>query len=566
MIYDRYGLYGVGHPAGADLLNHPPDYNDVVWRRIAEAGATSVRMAASWREIEAKKGKYDWSNLEKTLKYCKVYPWIRPYVLVVNTPGWARPDGKPSHYPPMPEAIADWKKFCKALGERYKGVIKHYEIWNEQNGFGWEAPPYNQPERYMPIMEAAWDGLKEADPDCIISLGGLDNAAGYSPIFTKGAYDLRRKKYGDRKMWEAFGDHPYGNTQSMIDKLRAIKGIAASYGDGDVEFWLTEYGFTLEHISEEEQAAELTRYMTTLILDEEFSYVTETNYLAVGDFEGNYLNFGLCDANLRPRPAFYAYQRLPRPGKIVISDIHLRHLDSTSVRISWRTDTDAASTLEINGVELSSQQPRREHYIIATSLNPNSKYQYRIKATAAGFPQAETLDYEFTTLASEALRNPGFEEGFTAEIANGWECLGKNFCYDSGRLEGKLKQSHSGGHAQCIFADGAVGRGIDDAVAAQASVEIGKTYTFSAWTYAVSEDGDGYIDRKVGIDPTGGLDPKSPSIVWSEPRAKVETWEKQSASAVAQSRVITVFAYAVTTRINGDKDYFFVDDAELGVE
>lgn len=569
--YDRYGFYGVGHPAGGYVLKNPEGYEDMVWRRIAEAGATSVRQAASWREIEAVKGAYDWTQIEETLKYCRKYPQIRPYLLVVNTPGWARADGKPSHLPPIPSAIPDWKRFCTALAARYKGFVRHYEIWNEQNGFGWEVPPYNQFDKYLPILEAAYEGLKEGDPDCVVSLGGLDNAQGHSPIFTKGCYDLRLKDYGGKVMWDAFGDHPYGDTQSMITKLRAIKGIAAGYGDGDLELWLTEYGFPLNAMSPEDQAKSLTEYMTTLILDPEFGYVTETNYLCVADFEPTTRGFGLCDLNLRPRPAFYAYQRLPRPGQIVVHDLAVRHEGPESVSVSWQTDTAARCVLEFadssgKSIARRKTRPAREHSVALTGLKPDTSYTYSVTATADGMPETRTLDYEFATLARDGLRNAGFEGGFLVEIARHWECIGRNLCFDSARLDDGLNLAHSDEHAQCIVANGRWGDGLDDAVAAQASARAGAKCTFSAWTRAVSEDKDGAIERRVGIDPTGGADPKSPNVVWSAPSAVQGEWEKQSVSAVAEGPVVTVFAHALTTNKDKARDLFYVDGCEFTAE
>lgn len=570
--YDRYGLYGIGHPAGGYIFGNPADYEDMVWRRIAEAGGTSVRIAASWREIEAVKGKYDWSSLEDTLKYCRKYPQIRPYLLVVNTPGWARPDGQPSHLPLKPEAIPDWKKFCAAVAKKYKGYADHFEVWNEQNGFGWEVPPYNQYDKYLPILEAAYDGLKEGNPACIVALGGLDDAAGNSPIFTKGSYSLKAKDYKNRVMWDAFGDHPYGDTKSMMQKLRLIKGIAASYGDGDVGMWLTEFGWHTGSMTPEEQAKNLTSYMTRLITDPEFQYVTETNYLCIADFEGGVEGFGLCDANLRPRPAFYAYQRLPRPGQIVISDIKLRYASADSVTLSWGTDTAASCMIYLKPSDnatpesVFTDKAVKWHTATLSSLKPNTSYTYNIHATASGFPEAKTLDYEFTTLAENGLRNADFEDAFNVQIARQWECLGRNLCYDSARFKKDLNVAHSGEHAQAIVANGDWKDALNDAVAAQASAEPGKKYTFSAWSCGISGLKDGSIERKVGIDPTGSKDPHSPNIIWSKPGTTLGKWEQLSVSAIAKSKVITVFSYAKTTKINKDVDYFFTDDAELTAE
>ena len=567
--YDRYGLYGVGHPAGGYLLDNPPDYEDMVWRRIAEAGATSVRQAASWREIEAVKGHYDWSQVENTLKYCRKYPQIRPYLLVVNTPGWARADGQPSHLPPVPEAIPDWKRFCKALAQQYRGFVRHYEIWNEQNGFGWEVPPYNQFDKYLPILEAAYDGLKEGDPDCVVSLGGLDDAEGYAPIFTKGCYDLRLKQYSNKVMWDAFGNHPYGDTKSMMAKLRAIKGIAAGYRDGDLELWLTEYGFHSGQMSLEEQAEALTDYMTRLIVDPEFAYVTETNYLCVADFEQTTRGFGLCDANLRPRPAFYAYQRLPRPGRIVISDIAVQHVSPNLLIIKWKTDASAHGEVTVTGGAagetscVRTKSPGTDHAVTVSGLRPNSAYSFVIKCSAPGFPDSTSLDYELVTLAESGLRNGGFEEGFQVQIARQWQCIGQNLCWDSARLESEFRSAHSGSHAQCIVANGAWGNGLDDAVAAHAPAARGKTYTFSAWTRASTENEEGAIVRRVGIDPTGGTDPKSPNVVWSDESAAVDVWERQTVTAAARSDVITMFAHAGSDPRGKGRDFFYVDDAEV---
>ena len=567
--YDRYGLYGVGHPAGGYILKDPPGYEEMVWRRIAEAGATSVRQAASWREIEAVKGKYDWTQIENTLKYCRKYSQIRPYLLVVNTPAWARADGQPSHLPPVPEAIPDWKRFCKALAEKYRGYVNHYEIWNEQNGFGWEVPPYNQVDKYLPLLEAAYEGLKEGNPDCLVSLGGLDDGAGNSPIFTKGSYDLRVKSYAGKNMWDAFGDHPYGDAKSMIAKLRAIKGIASGYGDCGLELWLSEYGFHTGEMSEQAQAEALTQYMRTLIEDPEFQYVTETNYLCVADFEETTHGFGLCNANLKPRLAFYAYQRLPRPGHIVISDIHVRHVSTTSVKIEWRTDAKATSAVEWGTAagkldkRIADDQMVQDHSLTLTGLLPNSTYHYVMISSADGFPEARSLDYEFTTLAGEGLRNAGFEDGFLVEIARHWDCVGDNLCFDSARLDGDLKRSHSGEHAQCIVANGDWGDGLDDAVVGQAAAEIGRSCAFSAWTYALSETKGGVIARKVGIDPTGGTGPGSPEVIWSQPSESQGRWERQSVTTMAKGAVITVFAHAETKQKDGGKDWFYVDDADL---
>lgn len=68
-----------------------------------------------------------------------------------------------------------------------------------------------------------------------------------------------------------------------------------------------------------------------------------------------------------------------------------------------------------------------------------------------------------------------------------------------------------------------------------------------------------FIGRKVGIDPLGGTDPTSPSIVWSP-----EVWDEQGGifpqlrvSAVAQRQTITVFVRAHNPQSHGNDKVWF---------
>ncbi|WP_420627564.1 hypothetical protein [Candidatus Leptofilum sp.] len=49
------------------------------------------------------------------------------------------------------------------------------------------------------------------------------------------------------------------------------------------------------------------------------------------------------------------------------------------------------------------------------------------------------------------------------------------------------------------------------------------------------------VNLQVGIDPTGGLDPTSPLIVWSEAAQPLSHWETVRAQAEAEASIITIF-------------------------
>jgi len=55
-------------------------------------------------------------------------------------------------------------------------------------------------------------------------------------------------------------------------------------------------------------------------------------------------------------------------------------------------------------------------------------------------------------------------------------------------------------------------------------------------------DSDDKMVKQVGIDPTGGTDPTSPTIIWSATNANDKAWVYMDVAATAQASTITVFA------------------------
>ena len=98
----------------------------------------------------------------------------------------------------------------------------------------------------------------------------------------------------------------------------------------------------------------------------------------------------------------------------------------------------------------------------------------------------------------------------------------------------------------------------------QVQVSPGVAYVASiGWaayfSYGDERNSGQFIGRKVGIDPLGGTDPTSPSIVWS-----TEVWDELGGvfpqlrvSAVAQRQTITVFVRAHNPQSHGNDKVFF---------
>jgi putative sterol carrier protein len=78
------------------------------------------------------------------------------------------------------------------------------------------------------------------------------------------------------------------------------------------------------------------------------------------------------------------------------------------------------------------------------------------------------------------------------------------------------------------------------------AAQPGKNYTFSGaivsfYKGTSGERADGKIFKTIGIDPTGGRDFKSPTVVWGDRDGKDNEWRYPSIRVAAQSAAITVF-------------------------
>jgi hypothetical protein len=167
--------------------------------------------------------------------------------------------------------ILDFKDDCtniipvvKAVIIHYKGKVRKYEIWNEQNGM-WNI----EAGKYAELLTEIYEKCKYTekwDEEAIIAFGGLDavnvawDATGtnggsvdyFRGFYKTAAYKAFKEKY-NRSPFDAVAVHPY-NTLSInknieVDynkiasavKLTVVDTMEAN-GDKDIPVWITEFG------------------------------------------------------------------------------------------------------------------------------------------------------------------------------------------------------------------------------------------------------------------------------------------------------------------------------------
>lgn len=184
------------------------------------------------------------------------------------------------------------------------------------------------------------------------------------------------------------------------------------------------------------------------------------------------------------------------------------------------------------------------------------------------------------------LTNPGFEPPFVAvegspasTIAEGWTAwwsetapnMAPEYYPASDTTNGMAEpRIHGGTDAQQYFTFFATH---DAGVYQQVSgLTAGDELQFSVFAYVWSSSGDdanvsdgtGDLAVQVGIDPNGGNDVTSDTIVWSSPLALVDQYAQHTVTATAAGDTVTVFVRSTVNQV-AMNNVVYLDDADLVV-
>jgi hypothetical protein len=593
---ERPHVFGINRVGGEGALYSPAGYGEDMYTRLREIGGTAVRLAASPREIERTRGKRNWGSLEHDIDLAVKYG-MEPMVCIVNTPVWALPiEQIPDHeeimalpeaerfdrlmgqthmYPYRTELLPEFTDFCRELAERTKGKVRIFQLWNEPNGCSWHFHDgWNHYDEYVPLLAAAREGIKAGNPNAELFLGGLDDAQGHAHIFLEGTYEEMAKQFPDAgTLFDGITDHPYSHdVDTMGEKLLRLKGILEEHGDGGMPIWITEYGWHTGGMSLEDQAKKVREFLAAF---NEWDFLDGAIYLSLADFEGGPKGFGVCDSNLRPRPAFYAFQGAPRFGASPPCEIEWKPIAPDTVEISWKTVLRTAGKVEVEGSASPFPSPTTgaEHVLNVGGLSPGESITFTIttETTEEGKPRKEFVSAPYTfRMPDRRIFNGDFEGGFFGGIAEGWTMTGESFCTDAAVVPGA--GALEGGHAQAIYTSGKDNQDLHGLMFTRILAAGGSRCVMSAHWRSDLKNSKVPVMARLGIDPAGGEDPKAMSVAWTDwgvvPKdwtaAGVETKIPAKEDEEAGDRLVTCFIECRTPGDTGaNKPVFVVDDVRI---
>jgi uncharacterized protein (TIGR03437 family) len=92
----------------------------------------------SWTSLEPQKGVWNWEPLDTWVAAAQAHGVKDILLTLGQSPPWASSNPDQVNYvgagaPAPPANIQDWRDYITAVAQRYKGLIRYYEIWNEPN-------------------------------------------------------------------------------------------------------------------------------------------------------------------------------------------------------------------------------------------------------------------------------------------------------------------------------------------------------------------------------------------------------------------------------------------------
>jgi hypothetical protein len=199
-----------------------------------------------------------------------------------------------------------WRRYVTAQVTRFKGRVRHWEVWNEPPNFTADKSPAS----YAKIVAAAFDAAKAVDPTVQIGLAAKSNHVNYlAETIAAGAKDK----------FDFVTLHPYeviamlpsgweGQFMGIVPRVRQMLQ-ATNPAKKAVPVWFTEAGIAASSpanggVGPEMQADVLTKIYTMAIAQG----VARTYWFDPRDSEG--LSLGLTTADGTKRPSFHALRNL----------------------------------------------------------------------------------------------------------------------------------------------------------------------------------------------------------------------------------------------------------------
>lgn len=280
---------------------------------MEEAGVGFVRMDFLWSDIEPEKGKWEFAKYDRLVKTLWKHH-IKVAGLLAYNPLWSgsRWNHAPDH--------TLYARYARRVVEHFNDRVRHWEIWNEPDHENYWRPQ-DEMASYVQLLRRVYPLLKEADPTCVVHIGGMSRClpASMKQIYTHGGQDF----------FDVTNIHPFSNP-TMPDVMeglwllfQSVRKVMDAHGDQRKPIWFSEVGcpgmadpqstvdWWLGRNTNEAQQAEWVRKLYAEPL--RWTGVEKIFWTYFRDVHRRWGDgtdyFGLVRENFSKKPAFEAYQQ-----------------------------------------------------------------------------------------------------------------------------------------------------------------------------------------------------------------------------------------------------------------
>lgn len=225
---------------------------------IRRVGVSLVRNHYVWPEVEKEKGVFEFAaHMDRYVDVMTQNGLDFVHVLCYGNDLYGANNLPQSYHWYLNQSddfYAGFEEYSYQMANRYglngTNQIKYWEIWNEPN------PMFDidiAAEQYMRIVQAAYTGVRRADPNAYIMLGGISRVhyEFLEACLKRGAADyiegIAFHPYRESTFPEdAFKPMNYGATvelKSYAEEIEYLRDMISQYTDKDLELWITEIGF-----------------------------------------------------------------------------------------------------------------------------------------------------------------------------------------------------------------------------------------------------------------------------------------------------------------------------------
>ncbi|XHR30580.1 MAG: endo-1,4-beta-xylanase [Chthoniobacteraceae bacterium] len=336
----RYGVSTHTVSCGA-----PDMYREI--ELLHRLGVDIVRDDLKWGRVEPQKGDWKFEQIDLYLERLE-RAGIELQAILCYTARWAstgNPNAKNWHeWNNAAPQMEPWLNYVRTIVERYKGRVRSWEVWNEEDIGAW----LSSTEKYTELFDNTSRLVMDVNPQAQVLNGGFSG----TPRLPNPDFMKKFSLAADKTFWAVWAYHDYHTFSELLsrndEQLELYKQANMT-----IPVWINEGGFHCLNVGgERKQAVTLVKKYAScpalhLPVKGYFWYDLRDDGSDPNDKEHH---FGLVRRNYDPKPAYAAYQNVIRelaPCRFErkledkespsgVWALLYRHSEDESVLVAWR--------------------------------------------------------------------------------------------------------------------------------------------------------------------------------------------------------------------------------------